>query len=88
MIHFEGNAIFKTSWMRPNPNPAKFGPYTNLSPIAKPYALHNAVLVTWAIVSEDSIDPAFLVLSTVLMVDRGLPDSTMNNPLANNPSID
>ena len=30
----------------------------------------------------------FLLLSTVLIVDRGLIESTMNNPLANIPSID
>lgn len=34
--HLEGKTSFKASWIKPRPKPVKFGPYTNLSWIAKP----------------------------------------------------
>mmetsp|Transcript_30779 Transcript_30779/g.56962 ORF Transcript_30779/g.56962 Transcript_30779/m.56962 type:complete len:154 (+) Transcript_30779:128-589(+) len=86
--YLEGKESFNTSCTRPNPSPVKFGPYTNLSLMAKPYALHKAVFVTCANVNGVNIEPEFLVESTVLMVERGLAERTMNNADAKSPKAD
>lgn len=85
--HFEGNASFKSNCTRPKPSPVMFGPYTNLSLMAKPYTLHKAVFTTCANANGVNIEPEFLEESTVLMVERGLPAITTNNADAKSPNV-
>jgi hypothetical protein len=53
-----------------------------------PYAVQRAVLVTCATVKEPKMLFEFLVDSTVLMVDSGLPDSMIKSPDAKSPNME